>query len=448
MRFKINTSLYFVILTCIFFSSCEKYLDQKPNKKLVVPEKLEDYQALLDHNDNMNRKCSDIQEFSADDYFYTDADFNARSEFDRNAYLWMSPAVTERLPNDWSNIYKAIYYSNLVLDGLEKLERTATNADQYNNVKGNALFFRARYCFEALNLWAQNYNEQTASQDLGIPIRENSDMNIISSRSNVRDCYAQVLKDLQNAVSLLPTIPLHVMRASKPAAYGLLARVNLSMHKYDDAILYADSCLQIKNNLIDYSKLNSSASFPFERFNAEVIIHFSNTLNNRMKIDPLLYSTYQANDLRKKLFFSANADNSFNFKGSYDNSTKGFCGIAVDEILLTRAECYARNGQTILALNDLNTLLKTRFDQTFSNVSVQTSDEALTIILKERRKQLLMRGIRWMDLKRLNRSELTKIVVKRNVNGKEYILNPNDLRYALQIPEGIIAVTGMTQNPR
>lgn len=58
-----------------------------------------------------------------------------------------------------------------------------------------------------------------------------------------------------------------------------------------------------------------------------------------------------------------------------------------------------------------------------------------------------MRGLRWMDIKRLNKEDY-KINLTRNVLGQAYILTPNDPRYALPIPEDIILSSGMPQNPR
>jgi hypothetical protein len=73
--------------------------------------------------------------------------------------------------------------------------------------------------------------------------------------------------------------------------------------------------------------------------------------------------------------------------------------------------------------------------------------EALNIILIERRKELLMRGLRWMDIKRLNKED-AGIVMKRTINGQTYTLLPNDLRYSFPIPEDVISLSGMQQNPR
>jgi starch-binding outer membrane protein, SusD/RagB family len=63
----------------------------------------------------------------------------------------------------------------------------------------------------------------------------------------------------------------------------------------------------------------------------------------------------------------------------------------------------------------------------------------------ERRKELTMRGLRWIDIKRLNK-EGAGIVLKRLIGDKTYTLQPNDPRYALPLPADIILNTGMQQN--
>jgi hypothetical protein len=71
--------------------------------------------------------------------------------------------------------------------------------------------------------------------------------------------------------------------------------------------------------------------------------------------------------------------------------------------------------------------------------------DALKKIRTERRKELLMRGMRWIDLKRYNR-EGENLVISRNIGGKLVSLAPNAGYYALPIPVDIIEQTGIAQN--
>ncbi|MNN11424.1 SusD family protein [compost metagenome] len=75
-------------------------------------------------------------------------------------------------------------------------------------------------------------------------------------------------------------------------------------------------------------------------------------------------------------------------------------------------------------------------------------DAIIAKILAERRKELVFRGLRWPDLKRLNIDERYKIQLKRIVDGKEYLLEPNSLKYVLLIPQDAIDEGKLEQNKR
>jgi hypothetical protein len=224
------------------------------------------------------------------------------------------------------------------------------------------------------------------------------------------------------------------------------------MRDYDNAFIYADSSLMLNNTLLDYNTLNASMSYPVPLFNDETLFHsiYSTTLtlNLYAKTDSSLYNDYADNDLRKTIFFKTNSDGSHTFKGSYDGSIRLFNGFAVDEMYLTRAECYARKGNVASAMNDLNTLLSKRWQTgTFTPYTATDANDALTQILNERRKELLMRGIRWTDLRRLNKEPQFQKILVRDIGGSKYYLYPNDKRYVFPIPLEIIQLTGIEQNP-
>jgi hypothetical protein len=84
---------------------------------------------------------------------------------------------------------------------------------------------------------------------------------------------------------------------------------------------------------------------------------------------------------------------------------------------------------------------------TFIPATAPDAATALALIITERRKELLFRGLRWMDIKRLNK-EGANIILTRVVNNTTYKLMPNEKRYALPIPEYTISISGMPQNPR
>lgn len=82
----------------------------------------------------------------------------------------------------------------------------------------------------------------------------------------------------------------------------------------------------------------------------------------------------------------------------------------------------------------------------FKPFTAASADDALALVLKERRKELLFRGLRWIDIKRLNK-EGAGINITRLVNGMRYTLEPGDPRFALPLPADVIDASGMPQNP-
>jgi hypothetical protein len=68
--------------------------------------------------------------------------------------------------------------------------------------------------------------------------------------------------------------------------------------------------------------------------------------------------------------------------------------------------------------------------------------------LLERRKELCFRGLRWQDLRRLNKEPEYAKTLTRKIDGITYTLPPNDPKYVFPIPPNVIALSGMQQNPR
>ncbi len=459
-------SICIILVIAVSIISCKKFLDKKPDSRQLVPTKLSELQALLDEAGNvMNHQLTpSFGEASSDDYFLPYSIYEARPTREQELYRWVPSAYN--YSNDWSKAYASIYHSNYCLETIEKIARDTSNLLAWNNVKGSASFYRA---YNFLNLawnYCKAYDENTSVSDLGIVLRVTTDLNTLSVRSTVKETYEQIVLDIKTSIQLLPLLPSHPYRPSKVSAYGLLARTYLSMRLYDSAFKYSDLYLQNKSDLIDFknstdpdlvSSVSSGTSAVFKQFNRETIFYteinvFTPTIfTSRAKIDTFLFGAYAPTDLRRTAFFRADGSNQ-RFRGSYAQSTSFFfSGIATDEMYLVKAECLARGiygspADKDLALATLNALLQKRHNSQFTGLTASNATQALEIILVERRKELVMRGLRWIDIKRLNK-EGRNIILKRNINGQEYSLQPNANYYALPLPTDIINITGMPQNP-
>lgn len=454
---KLLFQLFIAVLLIITATSCKKFLDKKNDLSVAVPESLSDLQALLDYSSRMNlQRTPGFGESSCDDYFLLDATYNGFEQERQRIYTWnRGPYYFQ---NDWSVAYEPVFTANYCLEQLQKIPMEAGNFNQWYNVKGSALFYRSYYFLGLAWTFAKAYHKDSSLTDPGIVLRLNADFNSPSVRSTVQETYNRIVTDAKEAALYLPDNPVHTLRPSKAAAYGLLARAYLSMRMYDSSFRYASLCLQLKNDLMDYNadadiNGNVNASIPFKRFNKETIFYTEmsafTAINSfsRARIDTVLYASYNNNDLRKKAFFKLSAPY-YQFKGSYTgNGSQYFSGITTAEMYLVKAETAARTGDVPLAMNTLNTLMKKRWNNavTYNDITAADQTDAVNKIILERRKELYMRGLRWMDIKRFNR-ENANIILTRKIGTQVFTLMPNAAYYALPLPEDIIQLTGMQQN--
>jgi starch-binding outer membrane protein, SusD/RagB family len=442
------------------FISCTKsdFLNTVGSSRYQVIKSLDDAQQLLDNEILMNVTPT-LPELSADDYYITDSKLATLNIRDKSAYTWAKDIFGDQVnDDDWTIPYQQVLYANTVLDYLSEKNVSDSEKVKFNYLKGNALFKRAYAFYNLAQVFMQPYDSATAAVELGIPLRLQADINEISTRSTMQQTYDRIIADLQEARLLLPLAvdAVNRNRSSVPAAMAMLARTYISMRNYEKAFDYSDSCLQQYNTLMDYSTL-SAGTLPFNRLNEETIYQArfrSGTdilLGFAAKIciiDSTLYKSYATDDLRRSAFFVVASDGFPYTKGSYYGALSPFSGLATDEQYLIRAECLARTNKLQLAMSDLNTLLQKRWKiGSFIPLTAQSAAEALQFILSERRKELVFRGLRWTDIRRLNKEEVA-ITLTRRINGQVYTLLPNDKRYALPIPRDVINKTGMPQNPR
>lgn len=454
-KFRFRNFQKICICACLVFSmlSCKKFLDAKPDKSLVVPSTLNDLQALLDNTSRMNETPS-YGIASSDDYYLTDDDYNTLTDDVKKAYVWEN--FSYNYPNDWATVYNVIYPANVVLEAVEKITPTTETQLSWNNIKGSALLYRGVSLMSGAFIFCNTYDRSTANTDMGMVLRLTSDFNAPSKRSTLEETYRRIIQDLEEAAILLPNTPINVVRPSKAAAYGFLARTFLAMRDYDSCKKYASLCLEIKSDLVDFNTLaDINSDFVFPQFNAEVIMAtfvsqpvYYAVMQSFTNVDSNLYFSYANGDLRKPAFFEQ-TPTGYHFKGSYTGSPwQLFTGMATDEVYLMHAESNAQLGNTDSALSDLNKLMSTKWtDSLFVPFQANSAEEALKLVLQERRKELVFRGVRWMDIKRLNKDG-ADINLSRNVDGQEYTLPPNDKKYALPLPTDIINSTAVVQNPQ
>jgi len=466
---------FIYLLSCIGLLGCSKgdFLAAKPDQALIVPETLEDLQAIVDNTAVFNGMQGTggsgivpvLGQAASDDYFFGRPNLYPNLHlFTKNSFIWDRTDVYGGLENisDWTLPYQGILYANICLEQLSKLSQEEQHSLSGKAIKGSALFHRAHLYYQLAQVFAPVYQKEVAATAPGLPMRLKGDVGEVLKRHTVGETYMQILDDLHGALPYLPETSPYTTRPTRAAAHGLLARVYLAMSDYPASLSHVEKALERQGELLDYNTLDSTARYPIPKDNREtifsclisvgggVVTAFSNSYAS---VDSSIVQSYAEGDLRKAVFLTRRTQaqsEGMEFRGSYFGALANFGGIATDELYLIKAECLARAARMDDACTALNTLLSKRYDpDMFRPVAVGDQDELLGIVLAERRKELIYRGLRWTDLRRLNLDPRFAVTLQRYIGDEWFELPPNDPRYVFPIPPNVIGFhPDMPQNPR
>lgn len=462
--------LYLFILVGFLCLGCGKeFLDIKREAHQVVPTTTKDYHAVMANNLLLN--TSHFLSFVAADEYTVGSDFDLIAvsrnyPIQQHAYKWANEGfeVNEQVL-DWNFAYERIAYANLAMD-VDKLKPTRKDEElQQLEVRLAARFHRAWNYYQLAQLFCKTYDPQTADQEMGLPLRLDYDLDVRYDRSSLKQLYAQILKDLHEAEEIGEEHS--VDNRKNPYFPGLLSvealasRIYLQMGDYKKAKEYADKVLQKMNSLIDYNTLSGNITGEYTSYfknngaeNPEIIFYGATAPGglispSRFRADDNILQAFDSNDLRKEKGFYQRAAGNTVFIGSFvgNGFDPYFTGLSVGEMLLNRAECYARSGEDVKALEDLNQLMKKRY-RNYQALNIADVDDMMKLVLMERRKELYMRGMRWDDARRLNREGKYPVTFQRTLEGKTYTLEPRSKKWLFPLPPNEIILNKLVDNKR
>ncbi|AUP80681.1 RagB/SusD family nutrient uptake outer membrane protein [Flavivirga eckloniae] len=444
--------IVYIILSTIILCACdrEEYLDIEP-KGVVIPSKVIDYRLLLDQEESDFDAISPgfLRTYSntnlmSDDATSVGVELNFDGGVSKNMFTFADNIYEETQEDpDWQATYGQIYACNIVLEGV--LDATGGTEAEKRQLYAEALVHRAFAYFVLVNLYGVHYNPATASSDPGVPFRLDTELTDVQfPRQSIQAVYDLILSDLDSAINDLPDTPVYSFRPSKAGVYAFLARIYLYMGRFDEAKTAADNSLALHNTILDYS------AFPDIIFPGSGIVTLPSYLDDvqitwaKSGIQPATESFALSTDLinlisftdqRRRLlapFWLFGLSGAGSFYAAESFRIYRNVGFSVPEILLIRAECYAREGNAAMALADLNTLREARFTGPYTPLASTDANEVLDWVKTERRVELMGNGMRYFDLKRYNVFDTPTDLV-HTLNGTTYTLPANSKNWALPI---------------
>ncbi|HYE53538.1 MAG TPA: RagB/SusD family nutrient uptake outer membrane protein, partial [Chitinophagaceae bacterium] len=236
--------IYFSIITALTLGSCSKMLETTPRNAVDLTQATTSLDALqgvliaiynqLQGSAYYGRDFVVIPELIADNAEITAQNSNRFVQQANN-----SPRAHQGI---WATAYSGIFRCNFILKYIDGV--TADEATK-KQIKGEAFFLRALMYHDLVRTYARNPRFLVNNFDLGVPIilEPVTDVTAVTypNRSKVTEVYAQIVSDLNSAVSLFPNGGSRY-KGNKAAALGLLSRVHLYLGNWAEAEAKATEC--------------------------------------------------------------------------------------------------------------------------------------------------------------------------------------------------------------
>lgn len=449
-----TTRTIITIITSVLLASCHKYLDVKP-KGSLIPVTVSDFDHLLDNSYSMEYNFLDNNRGSVLSYLTDNLQIsegqakvgfilNSHPNIDRYyGYVYRQPY---RNPNTidyfWGaglqGVYSNASYFNNTIEGIKGIaNKSAADEALGRQSIAQALVGRAWAYWNMNMIYGPVYKPNGNNTTKTIPFVTSPDINSpIPQLSTSQEIVTKVMNDLYAALPDLPATASWPSRANKATGQAMLAYCHLFTQKYDSVLYYANAAWTSSGAnpaklFYDYNTF--SFSTPSNLVNSLISTTqdaYINAVNSRENLfyrgtdatagigtalsypsDELIGLYDQANDLRFKFYYISTQGYKTTLGGGYDdgirisnyrwNKVKVTDGFSFPEVLLMRAEAYARTNQLNAAIADLNTLRQYRFKPGTPQLTVGSQDDVINQVLQERRRELPIGGIkRLLDLKR------------------------------------------------
>ncbi|MFA5848511.1 MAG: RagB/SusD family nutrient uptake outer membrane protein [Bacteroidales bacterium] len=475
-----------ILLMAAIFISCEKFLDEPPEKKNNLEIKTVEALDMLLNNYNVFFDRSREVVLATDNFGLFKGYYLARpSRFDTQLqYILWFPELCALQTYYWEMQFLKIAYANTILASIDDVEGSEAVKTR---LAADAHFLRAYEYFQLVSLFCLPYSQENKSA-LGLPLKRT----LVYDEDITRKSLEETMKFIEDelTIALKTTEPRDInklWRISLPGVQAFAARYYLYLHDYDKASQYANLALTAHSTMVDYQPYftptmrtyssgggtyfapNASTDYKFGEFYFARILY--NHTQNAVPSDGLMNLYDKVNDFRYYAFFVENYSyNRASVPGWSAYQQFGSIGIlsgpTTAEMYLIRAECKARKGDIAGAVQDLN-IVRSRRYKTGTYVDLKASDLstnkiATQYVIDERRREFPF-TLRWYDIKRINSDPanlVDKVTIIRDffqfdgiitdVNTpKTYTLAPNDKRFAWPIPNIDIQLSNgqLVQNP-
>lgn len=482
--YKYLKSTLVLLLLCASLTSCSDFLNEE-DKDLVIPESVTQYEAMLHKETFLDVSWFYMSDLMTDDITENPSATTSAKNTYKSLYTWKRDVerdgegeVITATNSMWQKLYSDILVANYVIENGPKA--TGTD-DERNYLVAEAYFVRARAYLELVNIYAPVYDAATASSTAGVPLRLDTGVSNNYSRASVASVYAQIEKDLKEAINLFgkTAAKKSLWHPNADAAQLLLSRTYLYKGEWQNVL---DATEQLASRQL-YDLTRRPNSPMIVETNTEVLHSYGSPALLYPGTDeslgimeiPSIYQTelttctYGASeDLLSKFALASNDCRKYTWVINPQGGTSmtvpakwhgqftqiGAYSYRLAEAYLNRAEALA----ALDKLGDAQTLMIKYLSSRIANFSSQRATympsasaselEWRKFVVDQRRLEFCFENMRWFDLRRINSwyphtlthtftlassaSGSTNVTVQGT---ERYTLLPSSPNYVFELPE-------------
>ncbi len=492
---QVNHIFFLLVLTVIF--SCETYLSKLPSPSSDTPiHDVSQLKAIYDNAPLFIQEPNNFAWISNDDGELSRELYLSQPRAFSNIYTNYNSFFIEGIASAaydplWTQEFYNIVNANVIINNIDNVNGEKT---EKLKVKCNAHFLRAYSYFVLVQYYCLPYCEKNKNA-LGLPKRLKSNFEESLKRVSLEEIYALILSDLEIAMNtpeeeVDPTCP---WRIGKTTVNALLARIYLTMGKYEDAYKFAETALKKAPELLDYNELGYAPEVTVPAFGniPKTTLRFCETYQWRaikfmywkeFIFPRVVYSVNQwfipseallglydrENDRRFELFFVEYYSRRRKIPQDayaysvFDDGRYIISGLTTAELLLIKAETQVRLGKWQEGLKTLDLLRVKRYKKgSYMPLAIESPQKALAVVLDERRRELPF-AMRIPDIKRyaVNETQEDDVTVVKHFfelslskvqtdRPKTYTIKPDSPLWAFPINKVEIGSSGgeIEQNP-
>lgn len=411
---------FYIIPLVILLGSCKKFLDTDPQLQVDQAEAITNAGSassavngmfnVLASSSYYGSNFPALSYLSAGDINWTGSQSDP-SEITKH----LTSATNGYVSSAWTAIYKTISSANYIISAVPKVTDPLFTATARNQYLGEAYFVRALAYFDLARGWGGVQlilsPTTTPADNTGIP------------RSTLADTYAQVLKDLDAAETLVPAT-VSRNRVTQKTIWALKARFYLYQRQWALAEQYAT---QVINDTQNYALVKPYSAFFANNAVAttesifELAYTVSNTnghsnwwlppvLGGRREWAPsdalvALLNNPAVGGNRNALIGQTAAPGNLWYGKLYYRTPVGTDPayvIRIAEIYLIRSEVRAQQDNITGALADLNAV---RDRAGITPATATTPNDILLALENERKVEFPFEADRWFNLVRTDRAQ-------------------------------------------